>query len=96
VLCNRGGKGPPVAELIADMKPAAAVFVDDLPVHHQSVAEHAPEVWRLHMVAEPRLAAHTPPAPDAHARTDDWAEATRWILERLAQGPAPTQGMRRR
>jgi hypothetical protein len=89
VLCNRGGKGPPVAELVADMQPSAVVFVDDLPVHHQSVAEHAPEVWRLHMIAEPRLAAHTPPAPDAHARIDDWGAAVGWIRERLAQGPAP-------
>ena len=89
VLCNRGGKGPPVAELIADMQPSAVVFVDDLPVHHQSVAEHAPEVWRLHMIAEPRLASHTPPAPDAHARIDDWAEAVDWIRARLAEGPAP-------
>jgi len=92
VLCNRGGKGPPVAELVADMRPSAVVFVDDLPVHHQSVAEHAPDVWRLHMIAEPKLAAHTPPAPAAHARIDDWDAAVPWVLERLAQGPAPTQG----
>jgi hypothetical protein len=92
VLCNRGGKGPPVAELIEAAQPSAVVFVDDLPIHHQSVAEHAPQVWRLHMIAEPRLAAHTPAAPDAHARIDDWAEAAPWILDRLAHGPAPTQG----
>ena len=96
VLCNRGGKGPPVAELLAAMKPSATVFVDDLPVHHQSVAEHAPQVWRLHMIAEPRLASHTPPAPHAHARIDDWAEAVPWILERLAQGEAPPQEARER
>jgi hypothetical protein len=95
LLCNRGGKGPPVAELVAEMQPAATVFVDDLPVHHQSVAEHAPQVWRLHMIAEPRLAAHTPAAPAAHARIDEWAAATPWILERLAQGPASPQGAAR-
>jgi hypothetical protein len=94
VLCNRGGKGPPVAELVDEMRPSATVFVDDLPVHHESVAEHAPAVWRLHMIAEPRLAAHTPPAPHAHARIDDWGEATRWILQRLARGPASPQGAR--
>ena len=86
VLCNRGGKGRPVLELIEEMRPSAAVFVDDLAVHHQSVANHAPAVWRLHMVAEPRLAAHTPPAPFAHARIDDWGEAAGWILERLRAG----------
>jgi hypothetical protein len=95
VLCNRGGKGPPVAELVAQMQPAATVFVDDLPVHHQSVAQHAPAVWRLHMIAEPRLAAHTPPAAHSHARIDDWAAATPWILERLAQGAASPQGAAR-
>ena len=83
VLCNRGGKGRPVLELIEASGPSATVFVDDLAVHHESVAAHAPQVWRLHMIAEPRLAAHTPPAPQAHARIDAWAEAVPWILERL-------------
>ena len=86
VLTNRGGKGRPVTELLAEMQPSVAVFVDDLHVHHESVEKHAPRVWRLHMVAEPRVAAHTPPAPHAHARIDDWAEASRWILARFAEG----------
>ena len=73
-------------ELIEAMRPERAVFVDDLAVHHESVAKHAPQVWRLHMIAEPRLAAHTPPAPHAHARIDAWDEALPWILERLAGG----------
>ena len=84
VLCNRGGKGRPVLELIEAMGPSTVVFVDDLAVHHESVANHAPGVWRLHMVAEPRLAAHTPPAPHAHARIDDWSEAVGWIKARFA------------
>lgn len=62
-----------------------AVFVDDLAVHHESVAKHAPDVFRLHMVAEPSLAPKVPPAPHAHARIDDWREAERWILERFAR-----------
>jgi len=88
VLCNRGGKGRPVTALIDELAPSVTVFVDDLPVHHESVAKHAPQVWRLHMVAEPRLAAHTPPAPFAHARIDEWDAAQAWILDRFAQGPA--------
>jgi hypothetical protein len=88
VLCNRGGKGAPVAELIAEMRPSVTVFVDDLPVHHESVAKHAPEAWRLHMIAEPRVAAHVPPAPHAHARIDEWSGACDWILARFAAGPA--------
>jgi len=89
VLCNRGGKGRPVLELIEELQPSVAVFVDDLAVHHESVAKHAPQVWRLHMIAEPRLAAPTPPAPFAHARIDEWDEAMEWILARFEQGPAP-------
>ena len=85
VLCNQGGKGRPVVELIEELRPTGCVFVDDLPVHHESVAKHAPQVWRLHMIAEPRLAAHTPPAAHAHARIDDWGEALPWILERFAE-----------
>ena len=88
VVCNRGGKGRPVAELIEDLQPSVAVFVDDLPVHHESVAKHAPQVWRLHMVAEPRVARHMPPASHAHARIDDWGEAQEWIVDRFGIGPA--------
>jgi hypothetical protein len=84
VLCNRGGKGRPVKELIDELRPGPTVFVDDLAVHHESVAKHAADVHRLHMIAEPRLAAHTPPAPHAHARIDEWNAALPWILERLA------------
>jgi hypothetical protein len=71
------------------MQPNVTIFVDDLAVHHQSVAEHAPNVWRLHMIAEPRVAAHTPPAPYAHARIDHWDEACGWILDRFGAGSPP-------
>jgi hypothetical protein len=83
VVCNQGGKGRAVVKLIAEHDPSAVVFVDDLPQHHDSVASHAPDVWRLHMVAEPSIAPHIPPAPAAHARIDDWADAVGWVLERF-------------
>ena len=83
VVCNRGGKGVPARALIARHGASRTVFVDDLPVHHASVAKHAPEVHRLHMVAEPRLAPAVPASPHAHARIDDWPTATEWILDRL-------------
>ncbi|MDQ3482466.1 MAG: HAD family hydrolase [Pseudomonadota bacterium] len=83
VVCNRGGKGVPVQSL-RQGRPAA-VFVDDLAVHHSSVAKHAPDVWRLHMIAEPRVASVVPPAEDAHARIDEWGVAADWILERLKE-----------
>jgi hypothetical protein len=86
VLCNRGGKGRPVLELIEAMGPKRDF------VHRRSRRpprigrQPRPQVWRLHMIAEPRLAAHTPPAPHAHARIDTWDEAVPWILERLRGG----------
>lgn len=86
VECNQGGKGPPVARLVAEYAPSVTVFVDDLAVHHQSVADTAPQVFRLHMVSEPDLAVHVAPAPAAHARIDDWVEAQHWIEARFAEG----------
>jgi hypothetical protein len=83
VVCNQGGKGVPVRALIERHGASRTAFVDDLAVHHASVARHAPEVHRLHMVAEPRLAPAVPPAEHAHARIDDWPTACDWILERL-------------
>jgi phosphoglycolate phosphatase-like HAD superfamily hydrolase len=86
VVCNEGGKGEPVARLMAEHGNPVTVFVDDRPGHHESVAEHAPRVHRLHLVAEPELAPHVPPAPHAHARIDDWRAAHAWIAERFAAG----------
>lgn len=85
VVCNQGGKGVPARAIIERYGAGATVFVDDLPVHHASVAKHAPEVHRLHMVAEPRLAPAVPPAEHAHARIDDWPTATGWILGRFGE-----------
>jgi hypothetical protein len=86
IVCNQGGKGTPLRDLVDRHRPSATVFVDDLPMHHQSAAKHAPEVWRLHMIAEPRLAAAVAPARDAHARIDDWPSACDWILAKFEEG----------
>jgi hypothetical protein len=85
VVCNRGGKGIPVRLLWKRHGRPATVFVDDLPVHHASVAKHAPDVARLHMIAEPRLARAIAPAEHAHARIDDWPAACEWILARFEE-----------
>jgi len=87
VVTNQGGKGDPVKKLVEEFAPSVAVFVDDLATHHASVARHANDVFRLHMIAEPSLAAVTPPAPAAHARIDDWATAQKWIEARFAGHP---------
>ncbi|WBH15487.1 HAD family hydrolase [Sphingomonas radiodurans] len=86
VECNQGPKGGPVAALVAEYGHPVTVFIDDLPHHHQSVAELAPHVHRLHMVAEPALAGGVPAAPEAHARIDDWTQALPWIIDRFAAG----------
>jgi hypothetical protein len=83
VHCNSGPKGEPLAKIVADYAPTVAVFVDDLGMHHDSAAEHVPDVWRLHMVGEPRLTAKIPTARTAHARIDDWDTAKNWILARF-------------
>ena len=90
VRCNQGGKGPPALAIKEELGAGVTVFVDDLPVHHASVAKHAPAIWRLHMIAEPAMAPNVPPAEAAHARIDDWDEAAEWILARFAEGQAAT------
>lgn len=86
---NQGGKGRPLAAILAERQPGVALFIDDLAEHHASVANHAPNVWRLHMVGEPEIAADVPAAAMAHARIDEWAAAEAWITARLSEGPAP-------
>lgn len=75
VIGNNGPKGAPIAALIDEFQPSAAVFIDDLPPHHSSAKKHVPHVHRLHMVAEPPLRHLIPAAPDADARIDDWDDA---------------------
>jgi hypothetical protein len=91
VFTNQGGKGPLLRRIVDDYRPSATVFVDDLGHNHASVAEHAPDVWRLHMVGEPRLAPRIQPHPKAHARIDDWTQARQWIVDRFEEGAANGQ-----
>lgn len=83
---NQGGKGRPLAALVAEYNPSVTVFIDDLPQHHASVETHASDVWRLHMVGEPEIAPYISDAPRAHARIDDWAAAEAWITQKLRGG----------
>jgi len=90
VTCNQGGKGEALNKIIARYKPSVTIFVDDLAHQHDSIAEHAPDVWRLHMVGEPILARHIKTSKKAHQRIDQWAKALPWIIERMTAGePAP-------
>lgn len=79
VIGNSGPKGMPLKALIDHYQPSRAVFIDDLPPHHSSARGIVPEVYRLHMVAEPALQTLIPTAVDANVRIDDWATAGRHI-----------------
>ena len=86
VITNQGPKGPAVKAILAEYQPTRALFIDDLPQHHGSVAAMAPQVVRLHLCGEPLLAPHIDcahKAGHAHARIDDWAAALPWLLDRL-------------
>lgn len=84
VLSNRGSKGKAVKEL-ASRCTGPWLFVDDLALHHESVATVAPDVHRLHFVSDPRLHAISPECPHAHARFDCWEKALPYALEALSR-----------
>lgn len=86
VYTNQGPKGPALQKIIEEFEPSRALFIDDLPQHHQSVKEAVPEAVNLHFCGEPMIAgfidcAHK--AGHADARIDRWSEALPWLIERL-------------
>lgn len=86
VFTNQGPKGPALQKILDEYQPSRAVFIDDLPQHHDSVGEVAPQVARLHLCAEPLIAANITcafEAGHAHARIDNWDEALPWIRAQL-------------
>jgi hypothetical protein len=78
LIANTGPKGPAVAELLTRAA-APAVFIDDIPHNHASVAKLAPAAHRLHFIADPRLAALLGPAEDCHHRAETWPDLQRLI-----------------
>lgn len=82
LIIGRGLKGPATALLAAATKGPAA-FVDDLLPNLESVAADAPSVRRFQMVADERLRAFAPAAPERHERIDDWSQLGRAIAAAL-------------
>ena len=78
LVVNSGLKGPPVRALTA-MTAGRAAFIDDLLPNLESVAADAPAVARFQLVADERLRALAPMAPERHPRIDDWEELGRAI-----------------
>lgn len=70
MIINQGPKGPAVAAMAARTT-GAVLFVDDLIPNLDSVAEAAPRVERVQMVADPGLRVVAPSSP-RHRRIDDW------------------------
>ena len=90
VYTNQGPKGPALARIMDEYKPSRAIFIDDLPQHHESAMNDVPGVRRLHLCGEPMLAPHIDcahAAGHAHARIDDWEAALPWLLEELHGEP---------
>ena len=86
VFTNQGPKGPALAKIIAEYQPSRALFIDDLPQHHESAAQDVPDVVRLHLCGEPLMAPHIAcahQAGHAHARIDLWGKALPWLLKQL-------------
>lgn len=83
LIANTGPKGPAVAFMLKQAM-APAVFIDDIPHNHASVAELAPAAHRLHYIADSRLAALLGPAPACHHRAESWVDMQTHIQSLLA------------
>jgi len=86
VIANKGEKGP-VVKLFSGQCRGKTIFIDDLPPHHASVANHCNKTVLIHYVADKRLAGFIPKAPAAHHRFENWAEITNFLTD-LAQNTA--------
>ena len=89
---KQGPKGPALQRILDEYRPSRAIFIDDLPQHHQSAREtFGKDITTLHLVGEPLVAPHIAcahRAGHADARIDDWASALPWLMEQLEKEPA--------
>lgn len=85
VISNAGEKGPAMQQLDTATG-HQSVFVDDLPPQLASVATHAPDVHRVHFVADERLAALIGKADHAHVRIDKWHDLETHLRSLLLRG----------
>jgi hypothetical protein len=82
LIANSGPKGPAVKTL-AGRGGKPAFFVDDIPSHLVSVAEEAPEVFRIHFIGDDRLKPLLPACEQAHLRADNWREIGDFVRSKL-------------
>jgi hypothetical protein len=82
LVVNNGPKGRAVKSL-ASRAGKPVFFVDDIPQHLSSVAQEAPQVWRIQLIGDERLKPLLPKAPDAQLRAETWHDAETFIREHL-------------
>lgn len=82
LIANSGPKGPAVKTLTA-RGGRPAFFVDDISPHLVSVAEEAPDVYRIHFVGDDRLKPLLPACAQAHLRADSWEDIGEFVRCRL-------------
>ncbi|HEY1632141.1 MAG TPA: hypothetical protein VGF56_12570 [Rhizomicrobium sp.] len=82
LLTNSGSKGEAV-RVLAKRAKAPTFFIDDVPMHHEAVAQTAPDVFRIHLIGDDRLKPLLPPTPHAHLRAEDWRDAHAFIRAKL-------------
>jgi hypothetical protein len=81
MIINQGPKGPAVRTLAGRVL-GPVLFVDDLLPNLDSVAEDAPRVLRVQMVADQGLRVVAPSSP-RHRRIDDWVDLVRHAREEV-------------
>lgn len=82
LVVNNGPKGRAVKSL-ASRAGKPVFFVDDIPQHLSSVAQEAPDVWRIQLIGDERLKPLLPKAPDAQFRAETWHDAKTFVREHL-------------
>lgn len=83
VITNTGLKGSSV-KVLADRVQAPVVFIDDTEPHIRSVAQEVPHCYRVHFIADERLAKIHGRAPDSHHRSDCWVKTHDAITDFLS------------
>ena len=82
LVANDGPKGIAVKKLAAHAL-AQSFFIDDIPQQLVSAAEMAPQVFRIHLVGDIRLAGLLSPTFPAHCYAENWAAAEKFIKAHL-------------
>jgi hypothetical protein len=84
LVANSGPKGEAVKAL-ASRAGRPSFFVDDIPQHLESSAQHAPDVTRIHLIGDDRLKPLLPAAEHAHFRAEGWKDAEVFISSKLSE-----------